>query len=85
MKSTEGNFKGVRDANIFYQAWLPDGEVKAALLIVHGLGEYCGRYRNVVEHFVPLGYAAAGACACSWPVPRLTLRSEDLPGFSRSN
>ena len=60
MKSTEGNFKGVRDANIFYQAWLPDGEVKAALLIVHGLGEYCGRYRNVVEHFVPLGYAVYG-------------------------
>jgi acylglycerol lipase len=60
MKSMEGNFKGCRDANIYYQAWLPDGEVKAVLLIVHGLGEYCGRYRNVVEHFVPLGYAVYG-------------------------
>ncbi len=60
MKSIEGSFKGVRDTNIFYQAWLPDGEVKAVLLIVHGLGEYCGRYMNVVNHFVPLGYAIYG-------------------------
>ena len=26
MQHTEGNFKGVRDANIYYQAWLPEGE-----------------------------------------------------------
>jgi hypothetical protein len=25
MKQTEGNFKTVRDLNIYYQAWLPDG------------------------------------------------------------
>jgi alpha-beta hydrolase superfamily lysophospholipase len=60
MKQTEGNFKTVRDLNIYYQAWLPDGGVKAVLLIVHGLGEYCGRYANVVNHFVPLGYAVYG-------------------------
>lgn len=60
MNHTEGNFKGVRNADIYYQAWLPDGDVKAILLIVHGLGEYCGRYMNVVNHFVPLGYAVYG-------------------------
>jgi acylglycerol lipase len=60
MKHTEGTFKGVRDANIYYQAWLPDGDVKAVLFVVHGLGEYCGRYMNVVNHFVPLGYAVYG-------------------------
>jgi len=57
MNHSEGNFKGVRDANIYYQAWLPDGKVKAVLLVVHGLGEHSGRYLNVVNHFVPLGYA----------------------------
>jgi alpha-beta hydrolase superfamily lysophospholipase len=57
MKHIEGNFKGVRDINIYYQAWLPDGEVKAVLLLVHGLGEHCGRYMNHVNYFVPLGYA----------------------------
>jgi acylglycerol lipase len=58
MNHTEGTFKGVRGSNLYYQAWLPDGDVKAVLLIVHGIGEHSGRYMNVVNHFVPLGYAA---------------------------
>jgi acylglycerol lipase len=60
MKHTEGTFKSVRGLNIYYQGWLPDGDVKAVLFIVHGLGEHCGRYANVVNHFVPLGYAVYG-------------------------
>lgn len=60
MKHSEGNFKAVRDSSIYYQAWLPDGECKAAILIVHGLGEYSGRYMNVVNHLVPKGYALYG-------------------------
>ncbi len=27
------------------------------LILVHGLAEHGGRYMNVVNHFVPLGYA----------------------------
>jgi acylglycerol lipase len=53
----EGYFQGIRNTQIYYQAWLPDSEPKAALLIVHGLAEHSGRYTNVVEHLVPLGYA----------------------------
>jgi acylglycerol lipase len=45
---------------MYYQAWLPDGDVKAVLFLVHGLGEYCGRYTNYVNTFVPLGYAIYG-------------------------
>ena len=60
MKHIEGNFKGVRNVNIYYQGWLPEEDVKAVLLVVHGLGEHCGRYMNVVNHFVPLGYAVYG-------------------------
>jgi len=60
MEHSEGNFKAVRNAKIYYQAWLPEGNVKSVLLIVHGLGEHCGRYMNVVNHFVPLGYAVYG-------------------------
>jgi len=54
----QGSFQGARGAQIYTQAWLPDGEPKAALLIVHGLAEHSGRYTNVIEHMVPLGYAA---------------------------
>ena len=57
MEHIEGNFKGVRELNIYYQGWLPEGDVQAVLLVVHGMGEHSGRYMNVVNHFVPLGYA----------------------------
>lgn len=60
MTHTEGSFKGVRDINIYYQTWLPKGDIKAAIIIVHGLGEHSGRYDNLVNHLVPLGYALYG-------------------------
>ncbi len=60
MDHIEGTFKGARGVEIYYQAWLPEETVKAVLLVVHGLGEHCGRYANVVNHFVPLGYAVYG-------------------------
>ena len=60
MKHQDGDFKGVRDTNIYYQYWLPEGESKAILLVVHGLAEHSGRYMNVVNHLVPSGYAVYG-------------------------
>lgn len=57
---TEGNFKGLKDLTLYYQGWLPDQAPKAILLIVHGLAEHSGRYKNVVEYFVPKGYAVYG-------------------------
>ncbi|MBN1439758.1 MAG: lysophospholipase [Anaerolineales bacterium] len=60
MNHIEGKFKGVRDTLIYYQAWMPDGDPKAVLPIVHGLGEHSGRYLNVVEYFVPRGYVVYG-------------------------
>ena len=60
MKHQEGFLKGVRDANIYFQSWLPESKPRAVLLIVHGLAEHSGRYGNVVNHFVPLGYALYG-------------------------
>jgi alpha-beta hydrolase superfamily lysophospholipase len=60
MDHIEGDFKGVRNTKIYFQAWLPKEAAKAVLLIIHGLGEHCGRYMNVVNHFVPLGYAVYG-------------------------
>ena len=56
----EGFFDGVRGAQTYYQCWLPEGEPKAVLFIVHGLAEHSGRYMHIVNHFVPLGYAVYG-------------------------
>ncbi len=60
MRYQEGFFKGVRDASIYFQSWLPESELKAVLFLVHGLAEHSGRYMNIVNHFVPLGYAVQG-------------------------
>jgi len=60
MKHYEGAFAGVRGIDIRYQYWLPEDAPHASLLIVHGLAEHCGRYINLINHFIPLGYAVFG-------------------------
>jgi alpha-beta hydrolase superfamily lysophospholipase len=57
MKHLDGQFKGSGDLNLYYQCWLPADEPKAMLLVVHGLAEHSGRYSNLVNYFVPRGYA----------------------------
>ena len=69
MREETGVFKGARGLQLYYRRWLPDDEPKAVLVIVHGLAEHCGRYGNVINHLVPLGYAVHGF---------------DLPGHGRS-
>lgn len=60
MKHLESQFQGFGDLNLYYQCWLPSGEAKAILLVVHGLAEHSGRYTNLVNYFVPRGYAVYG-------------------------
>ncbi|MCF8145742.1 MAG: lysophospholipase [Deltaproteobacteria bacterium] len=60
MEHQDGFFKGIRDTRIYYHTWLPDGDPKGILIVVHGLAEHSGRYMNLVDHFVPLGYAVYG-------------------------
>ncbi len=57
MKHKEGRFKGLKNFSLYYQRWLPDGGPKAVLLVAHGLAEHSGRYKNLVNYFVPKGYA----------------------------
>ncbi|MGA2819999.1 MAG: lysophospholipase [Anaerolineales bacterium] len=57
MKHTEGSFTGMGGMRLYYQGWLPDGPLRAALCIVHGVGEHSDRYGNVVSYFVPRGHA----------------------------
>jgi len=60
MKHKEGFFKCAGNSNIYYQRWLPVTKPKAVLVLVHGLAEHCGRYMNLVDFFVPRGYAVYG-------------------------
>lgn len=57
MQHTEGKFTGRNNYNLYRQAWLPDGIPAAVLVVVHGIAEHSGRYANLVNYFVPKGYA----------------------------
>ncbi|MFX0140366.1 MAG: alpha/beta hydrolase [Candidatus Hodarchaeota archaeon] len=56
MDHFEGEFKGIKDLRIYYQAWIPDAP-KAVIQLVHGGFEHSGRYQNVVNELIPKGYA----------------------------
>lgn len=57
MQHTENTFTGHDGIELYYQSWRPDTDLKAVLIIVHGLGEHGGRYMNLVNPLVPQGYA----------------------------
>jgi alpha-beta hydrolase superfamily lysophospholipase len=56
LKHIEGKFKGVKDLNIYYQAWIPNTP-KAVIQLVHGGFEHSGRYQNVVNELIPESFA----------------------------
>jgi acylglycerol lipase len=60
MKYLDGQFRVSGDLKLYYQCWLPADEPKAILLVVHGLADHSGRYGNLVNFFVPRGYAIYG-------------------------
>jgi lysophospholipase len=55
---TSGSFSGVLDRHIFWRSWTPeDAPPRAAIVLLHGLGEHSGRYDHVVARLVEEGYA----------------------------
>ncbi len=56
----EGTLQSVGGLNLYYQSWHPEGQVRAVLAIVHGLGGHSGLFGNVVQYFVPKNYTVYG-------------------------
>lgn len=46
---------------LFGRAWLPPGAPRAAITLVHGLGEHSGRYEHVAAALNAAGFALLGA------------------------
>ena len=44
-------------SRLYRQSWLPDGELQAAIVLLHGLGEHSGRYKNLARHCTGRGLA----------------------------
>lgn len=57
MQHVESSFAGVGDLELHARTWLPDAPSRAVLVLVHGVGEHCGRYMNLVRPLVDEGYA----------------------------
>ena len=53
----EGTITAYDGLTIYHQSWLPDGDVKGAVMLVHGLGEHSGRYGHVAARLNDAGYA----------------------------
>lgn len=55
-QTKEDSFEG-RGGRIVWRAWLPDGPVRAVIVLVHGVAEHAGRYEHVGEFLADAGYA----------------------------
>jgi acylglycerol lipase len=57
MTSEEWTLPGHGGVELFARSWLPQADPLDVVVISHGFGEHSGRYGNVVERLIPLGYA----------------------------
>ncbi len=53
----EGMFEATDGFQLFERWWVPEGETKAVVVIVHGLAEHSGRYAHVAQRLNENGYA----------------------------
>ena len=74
MRQRRGTFSGVRGTPIAHREWLPDGEARGTVVIVHGINEHGGRYGHVAERLVRDG----------WVVGALDHRGHGLSGGRRA-
>lgn len=60
MDKFETTCTAVDGIKLYAQGWRPEGEPKAVVCLIHGLGEHCGRYAHVAESLEQAGYAMLG-------------------------
>ena len=61
MAMESGKIQAPDGCSIFWKAWLPDGNSKAVLHVIHGYAEHIDRYTFLVNQLLPAGYAIFGA------------------------
>ncbi len=58
-----------RGGSAYVHRWLPEGEIRAVVQVVHGMAEHGGRYARLAQALTDAGYAVI---------------AQDLPGHGRS-
>jgi acylglycerol lipase len=56
-RQEEGRLAGKAGVELYWQAWLPEAEPRALVVISHGASEHSARYRHVAERLASAGYA----------------------------
>jgi len=54
---TTGTLIAPDGLSLFTQAWQPEREPRAVVLLAHGVGEHSGRYQHLAVHLTRRGYA----------------------------
>jgi alpha-beta hydrolase superfamily lysophospholipase len=57
MTHEEYSWQSFDGLQIFAQTWRPDSAPKAAISLIHGMGDHSGRYPSLVEALTAAGYA----------------------------
>jgi len=56
MKHIEFIFKTFDELQLFGQSWQPEGQSRAVVCLLHGIGEHGGRYAHVADALIQAGY-----------------------------
>ena len=56
MKHNDFTFKTFDELQLFGQSWQPEGQPRAVVCLVHGMGEHSGRYAQVADALTQAGY-----------------------------
>jgi alpha-beta hydrolase superfamily lysophospholipase len=57
MHRDEFRYRSKDNLNLYARVWTPEGDVRGVVALVHGLGEYGGRYVDIARGFVDRRYA----------------------------
>lgn len=56
MKHIESTRKTEDGMMLYEQTWLPDGDPRGVICLIHGLGEHSTRYEHVAQYYTTKGY-----------------------------
>jgi alpha-beta hydrolase superfamily lysophospholipase len=74
VRQRRGSFSGVRGVPIAHREWIPDGDARGSVVIVHGINEHGGRYAHVAQRLV----------RDAWLVAAIDHRGHGLSGGRRA-
>ncbi len=85
-------WKTTDNATMFAQKWMPEKDIQASIILVHGFGEHSSRYEHLADfycqhHIQVLTYDLRGhgkSAGLRGHIPTMTTYYDDLSGFIKN-